>query len=157
MNIKEFKERKNVHQLHFEDLVLLGEDGINELNDKIDRFIARIGGDKSGSNLTTKIDGCLAPDTIVATTEGDFPFSKIIKDYTEGKSYYGYGFNGNNVEIVKLELPRVVNGNKDWCSIEFDNGGYITATVDHPIWVDGKYIEAGKLKVHTKIDGIEQF
>lgn len=57
MNIKEFKERKNVHQMHLEDLVLLGEDGINELNDKIDRFIARIGGDKSGSILTTKVDG----------------------------------------------------------------------------------------------------
>lgn len=57
MNIKEFKERKNVHQTHLEDLVLLGEDGINELNDKIDRFIARIGGDKSGSILTTKVDG----------------------------------------------------------------------------------------------------
>ena len=137
--------------------MLIGPEGLAELNDKIDKFIRKLTSGSNELNMTTKIDGCLAPDTIVATTEGDFPFSKIIKDYTEGKIYYGYGFNGNNIEIVELGLPRVVNGNKDWCSIEFDNGGYITATVDHPIWVDGEYIEAGKLKVHTKIDGIEQF
>ena len=75
MNIKEFKERKNTHQTHLEDLVLLGKDGIEELNDKIDKFIARIGGDKSGSNLTTKIDG--APAVVCWSEFTDYPANSI--------------------------------------------------------------------------------
>ena len=42
MNILEFKMRSNTHQTHFEDLILLGKDGIEEMNDKIDKFISSI-------------------------------------------------------------------------------------------------------------------
>ena len=73
--LKEYKTRFNQHTTHLEDLALLGEDGINELNDKIERFIARIGGDKSGSNLTTKVDG--APAAVCWSTFEGYPANSI--------------------------------------------------------------------------------
>jgi hypothetical protein len=154
-----FIKRLNKHQLHFEDLVLLGPEGLEELNDKIEGTIETLENNSERINLTTKIDGCLAPETLVATTEGDTAFSKIISDYNKGKVYYGYGVNDSTGEIIPVELkmPRVKNGNKNWCTIEFNNGGYLTATVDHPIKVDDDYVEAGKLEVTTKIEGIDHF
>lgn len=49
--------RNNVHQTHFEDLIMLGSDGIDEINDKIDGFLDAMRGNNRGYNYTTKIDG----------------------------------------------------------------------------------------------------
>ena len=160
LNMQFSKVRKNQHQTHFEDLVLLGKEGLDELNDKIEGFISTLEDKDVGMNTTTKIDGCLSPDTVVATTEGDVTFAKIIDDYmSKGKIYHGYGFNESTqkVEIVELSMPRVKNGEKEWCTLEFDNGGHITATVDHPIKVGSEYIAAIDIDLDTKIDGIDQF
>ena len=51
-----FVKRPNTHQTHFEDLVLLGPDGIAEIEDKIDKFL----NNKDGLNMTSKIDGAPA-------------------------------------------------------------------------------------------------
>ena len=155
-----FVKRANTHQLHWEDLVLLGPDGLDELDDKIEGTLEKLQDSNSDRmNITTKIDGCLAPETLIATTEGDIAFSKIISDYNKGKVYYGYGVNDLTGEIIQVELkiPRVKNGGKDWCTIEFDNGGYLTATIDHPIKVDNRYVEAGKLDMTTNIEGVDHF
>lgn len=58
--LDEFKFRANSHQTHFEDLVLLGRDGLEELNDKIDKFIRRLESNTNELNMTTKIDGAPA-------------------------------------------------------------------------------------------------
>ena len=52
--------RKNTHQQHAEDLVLLGKEGLSELNDKIDKFIRRFDSNEQELNLTQKIDGAPA-------------------------------------------------------------------------------------------------
>ena len=52
--------RANTHQTHTEDLVLLGKEGLSELNDKIDKFIRRFDSDEQELNLTQKIDGAPA-------------------------------------------------------------------------------------------------
>ena len=49
------KVRKNQHQTHFEDLVLLGKEGLDELNDKIEGFISTLEDKDVGMNTTTKI------------------------------------------------------------------------------------------------------
>lgn len=54
------KVRKNQHQTHFEDLVLLGKEGLDELNDKIEGFISTLEDKDVGMNTTTKIDGAPA-------------------------------------------------------------------------------------------------
>ena len=149
--------RKNVHQTHLEDLVLLGKDGFNELNDKINKFIRRFSKEEKELNLTQKIDGCLSPETLIKTTEGDISFSKLISDYnTLGKIYKGYGKDDRTGEIkeVDLQLPRVINGDKEWCTIEFDNNSYITCTIDHPFKDGNTYTNAINLNSESKIDVI---
>jgi len=59
--MKVLKEvRKNVHQQHFEDLVLFGKEGLDELNYKIENFINRFEDNNDNLNITTKIDGAPA-------------------------------------------------------------------------------------------------
>ena len=52
--------RLNSHHQHFEDLILFGKEGIEELNDKVDKFIRRFDSSKKELNLTQKIDGAPA-------------------------------------------------------------------------------------------------
>lgn len=49
--------RNNTHQTHFEDLVFLGKDGLDELNNKIEGLFDELKGNDKGFNYTTKIDG----------------------------------------------------------------------------------------------------
>ena len=60
MKLDEFKLRPNTHQTHIEDLVLLGKEGLEELNDKIQKTINAITNQSKEVNLTTKIDGAPA-------------------------------------------------------------------------------------------------
>lgn len=149
--------RMNTHQTHLEDLVLLGKEGLDELNDKIEKFLERFDSQEKKLNLTQKIDGCLSPETLIKTTEGDISFSKLISDYnTLGKIYKGYGKDDRTGEIkeVDLQLPRVINGDKEWCTIEFDNNSYITCTIDHPFKDGDTYTNAINLNSESKIDVI---
>ena len=155
--MKLLETRLNTHMYHMEDLVLLGKEGLDELNYKIDQFKKEIANTSDNLNITQKIDGCLAPETLVKTTEGDVAFSKLINDYNVlGKVYKGYGKDDKTGEIkeVDLTLPRVINGNKEWCTIEFDNNSFITCTIDHPFKDGDHYTEANKLSINSKIDVI---
>lgn len=61
MKIQKLEEvRKNVHQAHLEDLVLLGKDDFNEIHNKIDLFEKTLEGEDVGLNTTVKIDGAPA-------------------------------------------------------------------------------------------------
>jgi len=44
MELDEFKQRQNNHQQHMESLVTLGPEGLEEINDKIDKFLSGING-----------------------------------------------------------------------------------------------------------------
>ena len=149
--------RMNVHQQHLEDLVLFGKEGLSELNDKIEKFLERFSSQEKKLNLTQKIDGCLAPETLIKTTEGDIPFSQLINEFNlSGKVYKGFGRDDKTGKIkeVDLQLPRVINGNKEWCTIEFDNNSYVTCTVDHPFKDGDTYTDAINLNSESKIDVI---
>ena len=51
-------QRLNAHQTHFEDLVVFGKDGLNELNDKIEKISKYANGSSAKElNVTVKIDG----------------------------------------------------------------------------------------------------
>ena len=52
-----FIKRKNTHQTHLEDLVLLGPDGLEELDDKIEGLLDTLSDNSDRLNITTKIDG----------------------------------------------------------------------------------------------------
>ena len=74
-----FKQRLNSHQTHMEDLVLLGKDGLDELNDKIEKFL----NNKEQLNTTTKIDG--APAVICWSKFPGYPDNSIaLKGFLSG-------------------------------------------------------------------------
>ena len=78
-----FKTRMNSHQTHMEDLVLLGKDGLEELNDKIEKFLTTLEGNDVGLNTTTKIDG--APAVICWSKFPGYPDNSIaLKGFLSG-------------------------------------------------------------------------
>ena len=144
--------RYNTHMSHLESLVTYGKEALNEIQYKLDNFL------NDDINVNLKYDGCLAPETLVCTTEGNIPFSKIINDYLcLNKIYTGYGIDDttNEIKQIKLDMPRQAIGLKDWVCVEFDNNDYIVATEDHPFRVNGNYIAAKDL-ITEEIDGYNQ-
>ena len=82
MKLKE-ATRKNVHQTHLEDLVLLGVDGFNELNDKVEKFLRRFSSEEKELNLTQKIDG--APALFCWSKYPGYPDNSIaLKGFATG-------------------------------------------------------------------------
>ena len=55
--MKLLETRLNTHMYHMEDLVLLGKEGLDELNYKIDQFKKEIANTSDNLNITQKIDG----------------------------------------------------------------------------------------------------
>lgn len=51
------KKRRNTHQTHLESLVLLGPDGIEELDDKFEGMLDMLEDNSDRLNTTVKIDG----------------------------------------------------------------------------------------------------
>lgn len=80
-HLVEFKSRDiSGHQTHFEDLVLLGSDGIEELNDKIEKFLSK---DKNAVNMTSKIDG--SPAITIWSQFPGYPGNSIqLKSFIQG-------------------------------------------------------------------------
>lgn len=85
--MKVLKEvRKNVHQQHFEDLVLFGKEGLDELNYKIENFINRFEDNNDNLNITTKIDG--APALFVWHHVDGYPDDSIaLKGFVNGPKH----------------------------------------------------------------------
>jgi len=124
MKINEFKSRPNSHQTHWEDLVLLGADGLDELNDKIEKFIARLDNHATGINLTTKIDG--APAVVCWSKFEDYPDNSIcLKSFltsnkncisTEEEIEDRYGDRPNMAVKLKycLEIAKHIPQGEAW-------------------------------------------
>ena len=55
--MKLLETRLNTHMYHMEDLVLLGKEGLDELNYKIDQFKNEIANTSDNLNITQKLDG----------------------------------------------------------------------------------------------------
>lgn len=81
-----FVKRANTHQTHFEDLVLLGPDGLEELNDKIEGTIDTLENNSGRMNLTTKIDG--APAMFCWSKYPGYPDNSIaLKGFINGPQH----------------------------------------------------------------------
>lgn len=78
-----FVKRQNTHQTHFEDLVLLGPNGLDELDDKIEGMLERLEDKGSRLNTTIKIDG--APALFCWSSYSGYPDNSIaLKAFTNG-------------------------------------------------------------------------
>ena len=115
-----FVKRPNTHQTHFEDLVLLGPDGIAEIEDKIDKFL----NNKDGLNMTSKIDG--APAVICYSKFTGYPDNSIcLKSFvanannvlsSEEDVMKKYGDRPSMAEklVACLELAKLIPAGEAW-------------------------------------------
>lgn len=70
MNLIEYVQRNNTHQTHIADLIFLGDEGIDEMNDKFKKIIDLLKTKVNhGINLSMKIDGAPAVQ-ILSHVEG---------------------------------------------------------------------------------------
>ena len=122
---KEINEvRLNSHQQHLEDLVLFGKEGLNELNDKIDKFLRRFEGKQGELNLSQKIDG--APALFCWSKFPGYPDNSIaLKGFTSGSNTAlssneqidtKYGDRPDMAEKLKLglQLARYIPEGEAW-------------------------------------------
>lgn len=119
-----FVKRANTHQTHFEDLVLLGPDGIAEIKDKIEKFLATSAGQDVGMNTTTKIDG--APAVICYSKFPGYPDNSIcLKSFvanannvisTEDEIMSKYGDRPSMAEklVYCLQLAKLIPEGEAW-------------------------------------------
>lgn len=117
---EEFIKRANTHQTHFEDLIILGEGGIEEFNDKIEKFMS---GD-SEMNYTTKIDG--SPALFVWSKFPGYPDNSIcLKSFVANANNCmssveeidsKYGDRPDMAEKLKygLEIAKCIPENECW-------------------------------------------
>ena len=177
--------RKNVHQQHFEDLVLFGKDGLDELNDKIEKFIRSFASNKKELNTTVKIDG--APAVICWSEFPGYPDNSIaLKGFVNGPqssltSYEDieekYSDRPGMVQMLKycLDLARYIPKGEAWqgdclftqnslSEIEINGVNYLTFrpnkivyafSEDNPGYDDVKTADLG-IAFHTKYTGSEK-
>lgn len=125
MNILEFKMRGNQHQTHFEDLILLGKDGIEEMNDKIDKFISSFHTNiPNGLVATQKIDG--APAVVIWSKFEGYPDNSIclksfltsnkncLSSYEDIEEKYGDRPDMASKLRYCLELARCIPEGEAW-------------------------------------------
>lgn len=123
-NLTEIVKRPNVHQTHFCDLVLLGNEGLEELNDKIDRFLKTKQHQDVGLNVSTKIDG--SPAVICFSSFEGYPDNSIcLKSFvnnsnnclsSEDEINDRYGDRPEMAEKLKfcLELSHYIPAGEAW-------------------------------------------
>ena len=67
--------RMNTHQTHLESLVFTGPEGLNEIQDKVEKFINQFSNDQTDLTQTVKIDG--APAVIIWSSFAGYPDNSI--------------------------------------------------------------------------------
>lgn len=121
---EEFVKRHNVHQLHFEDAVLLGPDGIDEIKDKVKRFFAKLDGEDLGLNMTSKIDGAPAvicfskfpgyPDNSICLKSFVNNANNVLSSVEEIESRYGDRPSMSEKLVYCLELAKLIPEGEAW-------------------------------------------
>jgi hypothetical protein len=106
---------------------------------------------KQPEQVSIKWDGCVHPDTVLLTTEGEMTIKQIIESH---KSFdvLTYNFDSHQDEYHTAQYPRINTNNKNWVKINLENGESLILTEDHEVYVDGKgWIEARNLSPEDDI------
>lgn len=101
--------------------------------------------------VSIKWDGCVHPDTVLLTSEGEMTIKEII-NYKKSLQVLTHNFTTNKDEYNTAHYPRINNNNKNWVKICLENGATLILTEDHEVYVDGKgWIPAKDLSYNDEI------
>jgi len=149
-------EEVNKHMEHFEDNMF--NNGVSGIQKNID--LAKTirnslsGGSKTKAAITVKWDGCIHPDTIIKTKNGDMKMREIIG--RNDIEVLTYNHNENIDEWNVAIKPRINHNNKKWVEVELENGSKIVTTEDHEFFTNNRgWIKAIELNEYDDIKETE--
>lgn len=141
---------KGVSHLEFiDDMIFnLGAEGLDlavDTSEKMLNDLSKEGNVGDEIHKSSKIDGCIHPDTLIKTTDGYIKIKNLIgSDIT----YTGFGYNEKTgkIESTKLEHPRINNNDKCWVEVTFTNDKSLIVTMDHEFYTTNRgWVEAQNL------------
>lgn len=132
------------HLQHLEDLVMSDKEKFINTVKGIMK-IARQHESDGDTMVVEKVDGCLHPDTVIKTKDGDKTIYQIITEFRSGISNEVLTYNEEEKinEYNLAQNPRINNKGKEWIQINLENGFFIRCTKDHKFytknrgWVEG--------------------
>ena len=146
------------HLEHLEDYILIyGKKGFDKFKNDVDSIL-NFFKNKGKLTASVKIDGCIHPNTVIKTEDGDKTIETIITEYNNGKTNKVLTFNEdtNEEQWNIAEYPRINDNDKKWIEIEMDNGEVIKLTEDHEVYIEDKgWIEAKNLQENDDIKEIK--
>jgi len=149
-------EDVNKHMEHFEDNMF--NNGVSGIQKNID--LAKTirnslsGGSKTKATITVKWDGCIHPDTIIKTKNGDVKIGNIIGK--DGVEVYTYNFDRGINEWDLAVNPRINHNNKNWVEVELENGDKVVVTEDHEFYtINRGWVKAIELNENDDIKETE--
>ena len=134
----------NKHSTHIEELIFTkGKVGMDQAIEGLQYIVDTIG---KTPPVSTKIDGCVHQDTLVATTRGPKP----IKALTNEDFVMCYDIDNNKYHYCNNTKPRITGRVKQWVKVSLNNNGSVICTADHP-WLVGnkRWVSACKLRRKT--------
>lgn len=160
-SMKSFKEylyeEKNTHMTHIQDLVLYkGVSGTNQAIKALREVYERLRGNKSSSvDISVKFDGCISPESIILTTDGETRIDDYIEKFRKNNTrpeVLARDLNENVDQMTEVFAATSGKGCKDWVKVDLENGSSIKLTVDHKVYLkSGKWKEAGMLSMGDEI------
>lgn len=141
---------KLTHMTHIEDMLLQGPAGISIVLNTLNDVFHALEGESTKSNIKLKIDGCVAPSTILKTNYGYKSILEIIKEFEENPNsnieIEGYDEEEKKEKFFKLKNIFSSYGEKSWLELKFDNNTSLFCTKDHLIYTKNRgWIEAENL------------
>lgn len=137
---------------HVEDIIYI--DGPQAALGVVNR-LAQLGQDST--SMTIKWDGCIHPDHILQTDQGQLRIEEVIDKVNNGNkvSVLGFDFNKKINSMVEVSCASKKDGDKPWVEIELENGDVLKMTEDHEVFTTNRgWVEAKDLTDSDDIKGL---
>lgn len=127
---------------HAEDLIFWeGSSGAERALDSLEGIQ-----DQYLQDVTLKFDGCVHPDTVLFTDQGEQTILQIVDRFecNDNIKVLGCDLETREDKMVSVNMAVAKTGPKRWVTIHLEDGGSITLTEDHEVhtinrgWVQAK-------------------
>lgn len=148
-NFSEYlEESKNTHMMHAENSVLYrGVQGTKRALEALEDLYSMVAGSGLSDSrmVTQKWDGCVGPDSMVITPDGEMTIEEYIANPKSG--ILGRNIEKGIDEFTDGNLGTISNGTKQWLELTLENGENIQLTEDHEVYLtNGTWVAAIELK-----------